>query len=191
MLNRAMCGTKDAAQCFDSYCDRTMEKLDYNIGVFNPCLYKHPVKDVSVPRHGDDFATLASRTQIAEFKEDLSNHLLVKHIATLGPRPQLLDVCKVRFLSRVIRWVVPPFGQAPERIEIEADPRHSELLIKNSGLQTNKQTNSKGVNTPGERMKDSSRTVKLSPQDSTSYRSNVLQLAYLSVDRIELQFASK
>ena len=35
MLNRAMLGTKDAAQCFDSYCERTMEKLDYNIGVFS------------------------------------------------------------------------------------------------------------------------------------------------------------
>ena len=60
MLNRAMYGTKDAAQCFDSYCERTMEKLDYNIGVFNPCLYKHLVKDVSVLRHGDDFATTNS-----------------------------------------------------------------------------------------------------------------------------------
>ena len=95
VLNRATYGTKDAAPCFDSYCERTMEKLDYNIGVFNPCLYKHPVKDVSVLRHGDDFATLATRTQIAEFKEDLSKHLLVKHITTLRPRPQLLDVCEV------------------------------------------------------------------------------------------------
>ena len=76
MLNRAMYGTKDAAQCFDSYSERTMEKLDYNIRVFNPCLYKHPVKGVSVLRHGDDFATLATRTRIAEFKEDLSKHLL-------------------------------------------------------------------------------------------------------------------
>ena len=40
-------------------------------------------------------------------------------------------------------------------------------------------------------MRDSSRTVKLSPQDSTPYRSNVMRLAYLSTDRIELQFASK
>ena len=118
MHNRAMYGTKDAAQCFDSYCERTMEKLDYNIGVFNPCLYKHLVKDVSVLRHGDDFATFATRTQIAEFKEDLSKHSLVKHIVTLGPRPQLLDGCEVRFLNCVIRWVEPPFG-------------HSELLIKN------------------------------------------------------------
>ena len=84
MINRAMYRTKDAAQCFDSYCERTMEKLDYSIGVFNPCLYKKLVKDVSILRLGDDFATLSTRTQIAEFKEHLSKHLLVKHIATLG-----------------------------------------------------------------------------------------------------------
>ena len=103
----------------------------------------------------------------------------MKHIATLGPRPQLLDVCEVRFLNCLIRWVVPPFGKAPERIEIEADSRHSELLIKNSGLQTNSKRS-----TLGERTRDSSCTVKLSPQDSTSYRSNVMRLAYLSADRI-------
>ena len=109
MLNRAMNGTMEAAQCFDSYCEPTMEKLDYNIGVFNARLCKHLVKDVSVLRHGDDFATHATRTQIAEFKEDLSKHLLVKHIVTFCPRPQLFDVCEVRFLNRVTRWVVPPF----------------------------------------------------------------------------------
>ena len=145
MLNGAMYGTKDAAQSFYSYCERTMEKLDYNIGVFNPCLYRHPVKDVSVFRHGDDFATLATRTHIAESKKELSKHYTRETtLQHLSPRPQLLDACELRFLNRVIRWVVPPFGKAPERLAIEADPRHSELLIKNFGLQTN----SKGVNTP-------------------------------------------
>ena len=38
MLNRAMYGTKDAAQRFDSYCQRTMEKLDYNmVSSFRVC----------------------------------------------------------------------------------------------------------------------------------------------------------
>ena len=182
MLNRAMYGTKDAAQCFDSYCERTMDKLDHNIGVFNQCLYKHLVKDVSALRHGDDFATLATWTQIAEFKEDLSEHFLVKHIGTLGPRPQLLDVCEVRFLNRVIRWVVPPFGKAPERIEIEADPKHSELLIKNM------------VCRQPARSKHTWRTCErqfMHNQTFTSYRSSVMRLAYLSAVRIELQFASK
>ena len=84
MPNFAMYGTKDAAQFFDSYFNGRWRKLKYNIGVFNPCWYKHLVKDVRVLRHCDDFATLATRTQIAEFKEHLSKHLLVKHIATLG-----------------------------------------------------------------------------------------------------------
>ena len=166
--------------------ERTMEKLDYNIGV-QSVFVQTSCQRRQVLRHGDDFATLATRTQIAEFEEDLSKQILVEHIATLGPRPQLLDACEVRFLNRVIRWVVQSFRKAPERIEIEADPRHSELLIKNSGLQTN----SKGVNTPGERTRDSSRTLKLSSQDSTSYRSDVMRLACLSADRMELQFASK
>ena len=138
-------------------------------------------------RHGDDFLVLATRTQIAEFNDHLSKHLLVKLMATLGPRPQLLDSCEVRFLNRVLQWIVPPFGKAPERIELEADPRHAELLIPNSGLQSN----SKGVNTPGERPRDSLRTVQRSPQDATSYRSNVMRLAYLAAGRIELQFPSK
>ena len=110
-----------------------------------------------------------------------------KHKATLGPRPNLLDSREVRFLNRVIRWIVPPFGKAPERIELEADPRHAELLIPNSGLQSN----SKGVTIPRERQKDSASTVPLSPQDATSYRSNVMRLAYLAADRVELQFPSK
>ena len=78
----------------------------------------------------------------------------------------------------MIRWVVPPFRKAPERIEIEADPRHSQLLIKKSGLQT-------------DRSRDSSCTIKLSPQDPTSYRSNVTRLAYLSADRIECRLPEK
>ena len=111
----------------------------------------------------------------------------MKHTATLGPRPNLLDSREVRFLNRVIRWIVPPFGKAPEHIELEADPRHAELLIPNSGLQSN----SKGVNTPGERQKDSVSTVPLSMQDATSYHSNVMRLAYLAADRVESQFPSK
>ena len=115
MLNRAMFGTKDAAQCFDLYCERTLEKLDLQqLSVQS--------RDISVLRHGDDFATFATRAQIAEFKEHLSKHLLVKYIATLGPRPQLLDVCEVRCLNRV-RSPVDCATVWKKRQKLEADPR--------------------------------------------------------------------
>ena len=60
MLNRVMHGTKDAAQCFDMYCERTMEQLNYRVGVFNPCLYRRAVNDIRVIRHGDDFVVLTT-----------------------------------------------------------------------------------------------------------------------------------
>ena len=120
LFNRAMYGTKDVAQRSDMYCERTMDKLDDSIGVFNLVL-----------GHDDVFATLATRAHIAEFEEHLRKHLLVKHMATLGPPPQRHDSCEVRFLNRVPRWIVPPCGKASERIEIEADQRHAELLSKN------------------------------------------------------------
>ena len=152
MFKRAMYGTNDAAQCFDSYCERTMEKLDYNIDVFSPCLYKHYVKDVCVLRHGDDFFDTCDTNSDRGIQGRLEQTFTRETHCNIRSAPQLLDSCEVRFLNRVIRWVVPPFGKAPERIETEADPRHSELLIKNSVLQTN----SKGVNTLGKRTRDSS-----------------------------------
>ena len=178
-----MYGTNHVAQCFDSFCERTMEKFDHNIGVSNPFFFKLPVKDVSAFREGVDFATLATRTQIAVFTKDLSKHLLVEHIATLGPRPQLLDSCEARFLNCVTRWFVPPFGMAPEGVDIESCPRHSEFLIKKFVLQTN----SKGVRAC-ERQFTHSQTFTtrfhIIPFQS-------MRLANLSADPIELQFASK
>ena len=90
------------------------------------------VKDVTVLRHGDVFETRCNTNSDRGIQGRLEQTCTHEHIAALGSRPQLLDVCEVRFLNRVIRWVVPPFGKAPDGIEIEADPKHSELLIKNS-----------------------------------------------------------
>ena len=40
--------------------------------------------DMSVFRHGGDFVVSGTRTQQAEFEEQLSKHLIVKQLATLG-----------------------------------------------------------------------------------------------------------
>ena len=80
---------------------------------------------------------------------------------------------------------MPPSGKTPERIEIEADPRHAEVLIKNSGLQPN----SKGV----EHTRRASETVcaESNFHHKMPRHTVPMRLAYLSADRIELQFARK
>ena len=59
----------------------------------------------------------------------MSEHLIVKHLATLRPCTSLGDVTEVRILNRIVTWVKVPYGSGRERIEYEADPRHAELII--------------------------------------------------------------
>ena len=98
-----------AVQCMERrtrhsalYCERTMEKLDYNIGVFNPC-----------------WVNIYSWSILRRWVRDNNS---LTHV-----RYDFWIVCYGGLCRR--------FGKAPERIDIEADPRHAELLIKKSGLQ--------------------------------------------------------
>ena len=188
VLLKAMYGTKDAGACFDTKCEEVMRSLGFEIGTFSPCLYHHPGTGLKVFRHGDDFITCGSRAQAREFHESAGRHLLLKHVATLGPSSALGDSQEVRCLNRIIRWARPPYSSTEEHIEYEPDPRHVEIVIANMGLSTT----SKGLSSPGAREEASADTrTRLSESDRTAYRSNVMRLAYLALDRVDLQFCTK
>ena len=120
VLDRAMRGTKDAAQCFDVAMGNAMTAMEFTTGTFSPCLFPSSAADMSVFRHGDDFVVSGTSTQQEEFEEQLSKPLIVKHFATLGP----CTACgEVTILNRIVRWVKPPYGSGCERVEYAADPR--------------------------------------------------------------------
>ena len=104
---------------------------------------------MSLFRHGDDFVVSGTRTQQKEFEEQLSKHLMVKHLATLGSCTALGDVTEVRILNRFVRWVEPPYESGHERTENEADPRHAHLIIHQLGLSCS----SRCVSMPSEQSK--------------------------------------
>ena len=123
VLEKAMYGTKDAAQRFDVASQNAMTAMGYDTSKFSLCLFHSSAVDMSVFRHGDDFVVSGTRTQQKEFEEQLSNHLIVKHLATLGPCTALGDVTEVRILNMIVRWVEPFYGSGRRRIEYEAYPR--------------------------------------------------------------------
>ena len=110
---------------------------------------------------------------------------MVKHLGNLGPRKDLGDVQEIRCLNRIIRWVGDR-GSEP-RVEWEPDPRHVEILVH--ALFGDKKP--KKLNTPGEKMPETANQIVLGEADRQVYRSNTMRLAYLALDRAELQFASK
>ena len=134
VLDKALYGTKNAAQCFDVASENAMTAMGYDMGKFSPCLYQSSAVDMSVFRQGDDFVVSDTRTKQKEFEEQLSQHLIVEHLATLGPCTALGDVTEVRILNRIVRWVKPRYGSGRERIEYEADPRHAKLIMHQLGL---------------------------------------------------------
>ena len=80
-----------------------MTAMGYDTSTFSICLYHSSAVDVSVFRHEDDFVVSGTRTQQKEFEEHLSKHLIVKHLALLGPRTALREVMEIRILNRIVR----------------------------------------------------------------------------------------
>ena len=142
---------------------------------------------MSVFRHGDDFVVSGTRAQQQkEFEEQLSKHLIVKHLATLEPCTALGDVTEVKILNRVVRWVKPPYGSGRERIEYEADPRHAELIIHQLWIELFITKCVHAKSKPGVDL-----SSVLNSADHTLFRWATMRLCYLALDRLDLQFPSK
>ena len=81
VLDKAMYGTKDAAQCFDVASENAMTAMGYDTGKFSLCLYYSSAIDMSLFRHGDDFVVSGTRTQQKEFEEhpSISSSSILPH----------------------------------------------------------------------------------------------------------------
>ncbi|CAK0811391.1 unnamed protein product [Prorocentrum cordatum] len=176
---------------------QVLVQMGYKLGRFSPCVACQAgvvavsgaiAKTVRMTRHGDDFGVSGKRSLTDSFKDELGRHLLVKHRGTLGPNKEMGDVSEITHLNRILRWYAPG-DVGGERIELEADPRHVELLIWPAGLDA---AESKPVTTPGVKAPagvDDGPVLDASRR--SAYRSMGMRAAYLSQDRAELQFSCK
>lgn len=148
--------------------------------------------DFMAQRHGDDYPVLGTRREVRQFTEDLSKHFLVKTRAVLGPRPEAGDVGETTYLNRIVRWINKrqfPGDSGEERIEIEADPRHAQILVAEAGLI---ETEAKSLGTPGVKTTvDEDEETFEDEARRFSFRSSVMRLGYLAQDRPDCQFAAK
>ena len=166
-LRKAMCGTRDAAQCFDAFCEATMKQLGFRVGDFSPCLHYHKERNIACYRHGDDFVPLGTREAQLWFHQALNKHMICKHSGTLGPSKAKGDVQETQCLNRLIRFVQPPFkGEGASYVEWELDPRHVEILL----AAVNLKENSRPLGTPGIKPPKGSDESILGPGDRATYR---------------------
>ena len=130
--------------------------------------------------HGDDFVGAGKPKELARIRAALEEKYKLK-VETLSGSDG--DVREVKILNKIVRWT-------ESGVELEADPRHAELVVRELGLE--KATPSK---VPGVKANISERTPEdmeeLGREEARSYRAIAARLNYLAPDRLDIGYAVK
>ena len=92
--------------------------------------------------------------------------MLVQTTAVMGPSVEMGDLHEGVHLNGLLR-LYPPGAEGGERWELEADPRHVEIMVSQMGLSDE----SIAVSTPGVRTTDEEDDKELGAEDRACYRS--------------------
>ena len=129
----------------------------------------------------DDFLCSGLGSNLRWLTKELKKEFEIK-TSTIGPENH--EDKELTFLGRTVRW-------KEDGIELEGDPKHARLLLKEWGMQ-----DAKAVNTPGtieeKRENDNEeQQEKIVGTRAKDYRRAAARLNYMALDRIDLGFASK
>ncbi|CAK0886283.1 unnamed protein product [Prorocentrum cordatum] len=188
LLKKSMYGTQDASAIWQRDYTAVMEADGHKPGKTNPALFYNMNNDSRSLVHGDDFCALGDEEALDELEKTLRSKcdLKVTGSLQLGARSDQ----EVVFLSRILRVAGSP---GDERFEVEADPRHAEMIVAEMGLAGER---TKVLDTPGLKKEEAEHeereTSPLLTGDAVKqYRSVTMRAAYLSPDRADIGDAVK
>ena len=172
-------GTRDAAMNWEREYTDTLKAIGLVQGRSSPCIFYCERRDLRVVVHGGDFTVLSDRAGIDFVHAAMKKKYIVKLRGVLGPERG--DDKEIRILNRVLRYT-------ESGLELEADQRHAEILVRDIGVM-----GSKGVNTPGvkERGESPLKSQALRLEDARVFRMLVARGNYLAQDRPDIQFSVK
>ena len=133
-LVMSMYGTRDAALNWSTEYTKTLTESGYVQGRASPCLFYNVKLDVAIMVHGDDFVAIGDDKGLGDARKVLEHCYKLK-VEILGEGKGCVK--EVRILNKIVR-------HTSEGIEMEADPRHAELVVRELGLEK-----AKTFNTPG------------------------------------------
>ena len=185
-LLKSMYGTQDASRIFQ--CDYT-ELITKEGGEFSalcPAIFKIDKWEVIGLVHGDDFLVVGADESLREVDKMLNSRYTARWESLLGGEDEK-DQKEMYFLNRLVRYVPDGADADGARLEVEADARHVEILMRDFGFNSK----TKGCDTPEDKitpgeLMETERQPVLGKYESSLYRSMVMRMAYLSVDRPDL-----
>ena len=86
-LNKAMYGTRDAAQNWEHAYAEYMEEIGFRRGIASSCVFWHEERELRVVVHGDDFTVLGWELQLDWLRKNMYERFENKHRGRIGPHP--------------------------------------------------------------------------------------------------------
>ena len=77
-LRMSLYGTRDAPMNWAEEVAKEMRRLGFQRGRYNPCLYYHESRNLRTFLHGDEFATVGTRQEVAWFRQALEKRFEIK-----------------------------------------------------------------------------------------------------------------
>ena len=150
-----------------------------------PAVFKFKDKDLIGLVHGDDFLVVGEYENLCWLDKLLNKRYTARWESLLGKQDGKGQ--EMFFLNRLVRYVPDGADGGPERLEVEADARHADILIREFGFDKN----TKGCEVPEDKptqadLIETERQPALDEKQASSFRSMVMRMAYLSVDRPDL-----
>lgn len=172
-LNKAMYGTSDAAQHWESAHIECMSEFECSRGAATPCICPHAERYIRVVVHGDDVTILGHLEQIDWSKKRMESTYDIKYRGHIGP--QRKDEKNMMILNRIVEWI-------EDGIVYESGQRHAYIIVRYLNL-----SQANGVVTPGEK-KDIKTSNALNQSQATRYRARVARGIYLAPDRRDIAY---
>jgi hypothetical protein len=180
-LNMSMYGTRDAAANWAAEYGKTLVEAGYMQGKSSPCLFHNSSSNTTIMVHGDDFVGVGRPEELTKLKSTLENKYKLKVETLSGDKS---DAQEVRILNKVIRWT-------PGGVELEADPRHAELVVRELGLEKASASKVPGTKPSREDVEKSLSEELLDRPEARRYRAIAARLNYLAPDRLDIAYSVK
>ena len=185
-LLKSLYGTRKAAHNWEKKRQRVIIDSGFVIGTWSPKIVCCRERALCGFVHGDDFIITGDSMQLAWIDSRLNEGLILKRRAILGPHDG--DDKTVTILNRFVTWVC--LSGSRSQIEIEADPRHREIVLTQMNLDG---ANVKSVTTPAVKIQEwtPQMLTKIDRDRASKFRSATMSASYMSINRVDVQQAVK
>ena len=178
-LNLCLYGTRDAAKGWQDELSGHLLKIGFERGRGFPSVFHHSARGIKTLVHGDDYFSSGHREHLDWLQCELEKQydLKTQRVGVGNDRSK-----EGKVLNRIVRATAEGF-------ELEADPRHAELIIEQLGIKDERMIGTPGVE--GKEEEDEATDVPLEGETARDFRMVAARCNYLSLDRPDIQFAVK